>query len=164
MEMFALDDPRLWVALAFVLFVALFYKKIGGALVRALDARSAKIQAELEEASRLHKEAAAVLADYKQKQTEYLKEAENILANARKDADKLYSFTEKELKATLDARMKQALERIEQEETKAVNDVRNHVVDIALAAARALIVDQVSAMSQDDLLKLALTDIEHKIH
>ena len=52
-----LEDPRLWVAAAFVLFVAFGYKKIGGAIARALDERSAKIKAELDEARRLREEA-----------------------------------------------------------------------------------------------------------
>ena len=57
-----------------------------------------------------------------------------------------------------------AMDRIAQEETQAVADVRNHVVDLALAAARSLIAEHVATLSQDDLMKLALTDIERKIH
>ena len=159
-----LEDPRFWVAVAFVTFIALSYKKVAARTVRSLDDRSAKIKAELDEASRLRAEAEAILQQYRQKQAQYLKEAEGILANAVKDAEKLRSFSEAELKATLDARMKQAVERIAQEEGKAIADVRNHVVDIALAAARALIVEHVSTMPQDELVQLALTDIERKIH
>lgn len=159
-----LTDPRFWVAVAFFALVALSYKKIASFAVRALDERSAKIKSELDEARRLREEAEAVLEQYKQKQAEYLQEAENMLANARKDADAMRAFTETELKGALEIRMKQALERIAQEESNAVAEVRNHVVDIALSAARALIADHVSSMSQDELIKLALSDIERKIH
>ena len=159
-----LEDPRFWVAVAFVLFIALSYKKVAKLALGALDERSAKIKAELDEAQRLRQEAEAVLQDYKQKQAEYLKEAEGILANAQKDAQALRSFSENELKTALDSRMKQAVDRIAQEESNAIMEVREHVVDIALAAARALIVDHVSNMPQDELVKLALTDIERKIH
>ena len=160
----SLEDPRFWVAVAFVMFIALSYKKISSLATRALDDRSAKIKADLDEASRIRAEAEEVLKQYKQKQAEYLKEAESILATATKDAEALRSFTEQELKIALDARMKTAVDRIAQEEAKAIADVRNHVVDIALSAARALIVDHVSTMSQDELVKLALSDIERKIH
>lgn len=159
-----LEDPRFWVAIAFFVFVVLTYKKIASFALRALDDRSAKIKAELDEAHALRVQAEAVLDQYRQKQSEYLKEAETILDNARRDADMMRSFTENELKAALETRMKQALDRIAQEESHAIADVRNHVVDIALASARALIVDHVSTMSQDELIKLALTDIERKIH
>jgi F-type H+-transporting ATPase subunit b len=159
-----LSDPRFWVAVSFFIFFALTYKKIAAFAFRSLDDRSAKIGVELSEARRLRDEAEAILQQYKQKQAEYLKEAERMLANARTDADSLRAYAEKEMNATLEGRTKQAIERIAQEEQQAINDVRNHVVDIALSAARSLIVDHVSTLSQDELVKLALSDIERKIH
>ena len=159
-----LHEPHFWVAAAFVVFIALAYKKVSAMLIGALDGRSAKIKAELDEAQRLRVEAQLVLQQYKEKQAGYLKEAETILADAVRDAATLREFSEKDLHSTLEARMKQAVDRIAQEESNAIAEVRNHVVDIALAAARALIVDHVSTLSTDELVKLAMTDIERKIH
>ena len=158
-----LDDPRLWVALAFVVFTLLSYKKVAGFMTRSLDERSAKIKSELDEARRLREEAESVLAQYKQRQAEYAKEAESLLEQACEDAEVLRTHAEHEMKSALDTRMKQALERISQEEEKAIADVRNHVVDIALSAARRIIAEHVG-MSQDELIRLTLDDIERKIH
>jgi F-type H+-transporting ATPase subunit b len=159
-----MEDPRFWVTLSFFTFVVLAYKKVSRIGATVLDERSAKIKKELEDARSLREQAEAVLADYKRKQSEYLKEAETILANARRDADGLRAHTEAELKALLESRMKHALERISQEEEHAIADVRNHVVDIALSAARSLIAEHVSTLSQEELVKLALSDIERKLH
>lgn len=159
-----LEDPHFWVAVAFVLVIALSYKKLAALLAKTLDERSAKIKAELEEAGRLRAEAEQVLEQYRQKQAEYLKDAQAMLDSARRDAEAMRAYTESELKGALEVRMKQAMDRIAQEESNAIADVRNHVVDIALAAARTLIADHVSALSQDELIKLALSDIERKIH
>ena len=159
-----LEDPRFWVAVAFCLFVVLSYKKVAALLTGALDERSVKIKNELDEASRLRAEAQQLLDHYKQKQAEYMREAETIIADAVKDAESLRAFSEQELKTTMDARMKSAVDRIAQEESNAIAEVRNHVVDIALSAARALIIDHVSAMPHEELVKLALSDIERKIH
>jgi F-type H+-transporting ATPase subunit b len=159
-----LADPKIWVSAAFVVFVLLAYKKLTSFAAGALDKRSERIKAELDEARRLREEAESLLADYKQKQAEYLKEAEVLLENARRDADTMREYAHAELKASLESRMKQAIERIAQEESTAINDVRDHVVDIALAAARNIISDQVGTMSQEELIKLALTDIERKVH
>jgi F-type H+-transporting ATPase subunit b len=159
-----LYNPVFWVAFAFVMVVALSYKKGSRMLIASLDNRSAKIASELSRARKLREEAEAVLAEYKRRQGEYFKEADAILASARKDADALAGYTEKELRDALDGRMKQALEKIAQEEARAVADVRNHVVDLSLAAARSIIVEHVSSMSQEELVRLALSDIERKIH
>ena len=161
MEQF-LEDPRTWVALAFVLFIAAFAKKIGGAVASGLDARAARIKSELDEARRLRAEAESLLAEYRQKQAEYVKEAETMLADAHRDAQALRLQAEKELQAALDARTKQAMDRIAQEEANAISDIRNHVVDTALAAVYTLIESQDTA--QDELLSQALSDIERKVH
>lgn len=159
-----LSDPKIWVTGAFITFVVLAYKKLTAFTASALDNRSERIKEELETAQKLRLEAEAVLADYKQKQEQYLKEAEEILDGARRDADTMREYAHAELKASLESRMKQAIERIAQEEANAVTDVRDHVVDIALAAARNIISDQVGTMSQEELIKLALSDIERKVH
>jgi F-type H+-transporting ATPase subunit b len=157
-------SPTFWVAVAFVLCVALGYKKISALLLAALDSRSAKIRAELDRAHCLREEAEAVLAEYKQKQTDYLREAEAMLAKAREDTAALRKAAERELQQTLQARMQQAVEKIAREEELAIRDVRNHVVDIALASARATIVNHIGKLPQEELIRLALSDIERKIH
>jgi F-type H+-transporting ATPase subunit b len=162
MEM--LHNPVFWVVASFVLLIGLSYKKVSGMMVTALDARSARIRSEFDQARSLREEAEKVLAEYQRKQAEYLKEAEAMLAKARQDADAFRAASEKELKAAMDARMRQAMEKIEREEAQAVQEVRNHVVDIALAAARSVIADQAGKASQDDLIKLTIADIERKIH
>lgn len=162
--MFDFSNPQFWVSAAFVLLVVLGYKKVSSLMVGFLDSHADKIKAELEMASRLRAEAEEALAVYKQKQSEFAKEAEIILEKAREDANINSANAQAELKATLDARLKQAMEKIAQEEAAAIAEVRNHVLDITLAAARSVIVEQMAVISQDEFVKLAVADIERKIH
>lgn len=157
-------NPVFWVATAFVLVLVLSFKKVSAMLTGALDDRSEKIRTELENARRLREEAETVLADYKKKQAEYLKEAEAMLAKARENAASLSRQAELDLKENLDARMKQAVDKIAREEEMAIREVRNHIVDIALSAARATIVNHVGKLPQEELIRLAISDIERKIH
>jgi F-type H+-transporting ATPase subunit b len=157
-------NPVTWIAIAFFLLIGLLYKKIAAILANTLDARSAKIAEELSTARRLREEAEEVLAMYKKKQAEYAKEAEAILKKAREDADHAAALADKELKHALDARTENALEKIAQEEAKAISDVRAHVVDISLAAAKTVIMKHIETTPHQDLMKLALADIDRKIH
>lgn len=157
-------NPTLWIALAFVILVGLLYKKVAKLLASTLDERSAKIEHELNTARKLREEAEEILALYKQKQAEYTKEAEAILRKAREDADQSAAHADKELKKALEARTQHALQKIEMEEERAISDVREHVIDISLAAARALILKHIESVPQEELLKLALTDIDRKLH
>lgn len=157
------NEPEFWVLLAFALFIGLFAKKIWKLLAGVLDDRSAKIKSELDAAKALRAEAEAVLALYKQKQVEFAKEAAQILAKAKEDADNNTKLAQAELKIALDARMKNALEKIAQEETAAITEVRNHIVEIALASARDIIASKAAMISPNELAQSAIADIERKI-
>jgi F-type H+-transporting ATPase subunit b len=163
MELF--HEPKFWVAMGFLGFIALaMYLKLPGMLTRMLDERSLRIRQELEQARSLREEAEKTLAEYKHMQAQYLQEAEAMLKKAQADADAFRAQANIELKAAMAARMQGAMDRIAQEEKKAVQDVRNHVVDIVLAATRAMLAERPAQAQQDELVKLALADIEHKLH
>ena len=73
-------DSKFWVAIPVVLFIALvIYKGALRSLSKALDDRSDKIKAELDEARRLREEAQQLLASYHRKQKEAEAQAEEIV-------------------------------------------------------------------------------------
>lgn len=158
------SEPKLWVAIAFILLIALSYKKVGAFFAEILDNRSSEIKSELDAVRKLREEAEEILALYKQKQAEFSQEAENILAKAREDAKRNSAHAQAELKVALDARKKNALEKIAQEESAAIADVRNRIVDITLAAVHNLLSEQLASTPQDESVKLVISDIERKIH
>ena len=60
------EEPETWVAIAFILLMGLFgYLGVHRTVLKALDNRSARIKAELDDARRLKEEAAKVLEEYK---------------------------------------------------------------------------------------------------
>ena len=63
-----LRDPATWIAVAFILFIALgIYLKVPAMLAKMLDERADKISKELAEARKLREEAQALLAEYQKK-------------------------------------------------------------------------------------------------
>jgi len=156
--------PTFWVAVSFFVFVGMAAKPLGKAFANMLDTRSAQIASELEQAKRLREEAQAVYEHYRTKQAESLKEAEAMLARAKEDAAQMATHAEAELKSMLDKRMKLANERIAQSETKALENVQNHVVDIAIAAARSLISEHLERGGSKELTLQAAAELERKLH
>jgi F-type H+-transporting ATPase subunit b len=69
-----------------------------------------------------------------------------------------------ELKHLLDARTRMAEAKISQAEKQAVDEVRGHVIDITISAAKALILENIQEMPGDELIKRAIADIERKVH
>lgn len=159
-----LQDPKTWVALSFILFMIGFYRYAVPAILRMLDNRAKRIQDELEQASRLRKEAEEVLAAYKAKEKAMLKEAETMLHNARLEAEALKLRAEAEMKEATDRRIAQANDNIARAEQAALQTIRENIIDIALAAARKTMIEKLESSDHDPAIAQALKDIERIMH
>src|ERR1700709_443935 len=129
-------DPRMWVVIAFFLFFILFGKKLWGALAGILDARAVTVKAELEEASRLRREAESMLRDAEKQRADALADAKAWIEGARAEAGRLAAAAAAEAEASAKRREQMAVDRIAAAEKAAINDVRLTAADVATAAAR----------------------------
>jgi F-type H+-transporting ATPase subunit b len=160
-----LATPELWVLVSFVLFLALLvYYKIPNTLAKALDDRADRIRAELEEARRLREEAAQILADYQRKQRDAEKEAEDILAVARREAEFYAVESRKTLSESLQRRLKLAEEKIARAEEQAVQEIRSKAVDAAIAASEVLIARELKGKSAENLVDKSIRDVSAKLN
>jgi F-type H+-transporting ATPase subunit b len=160
-----LSQPEFWVAVAFIVFVAVvFYYRVPERVIASLDARAAAIAKEIDDAKRLREEAQALLASYQRKQRAAEKEIADILSEARAEADRLAGETRAALQAQLARRTKLAEERIERAETDALSDVRRLAAEAAVAAARLLIEERLDDKKARAFLDSALKEIRDKLH
>ena len=162
MELF--QDPEFWVALVFISVVAIFYRPVMKAVGANLDGRAAKIRAQIEEARKLREEAQALLSEYQRKQREAMAEAEKIIAGARTAAAQLKVEAEKDLEFALERRKQQALERIAQSEAQAIAQVRNTAIDVAMAAAEALIREGLDPAKKQALADKAIAEVAGRMN
>jgi F-type H+-transporting ATPase subunit b len=133
-------EPEFWVAVSFFIFIGvLIYLGIHKKVASALDARALRISEELEEARRIREEADKLLADYRRKLGDVVTEVDNIIALAVKQAETLAVETRQSLKEHVERRIKLAEGKIARAEMEAVRELRNDVVDVAIAAAQNLI-------------------------
>jgi F-type H+-transporting ATPase subunit b len=153
-----------WVAVAFVIFAVAVFRPVKRALITALDARAARIKSEIDEASKLREEAKALLASYQRKQREAAREAVEIVAGAKKEAEVLRRKAADDLAASLSRREKMAADRIAQAEAEALFQVRNAAVDIAAAATRKLLSETLDAGRAAKLIDAALAELPARFH
>ncbi len=156
-EIFA--DPKNWVVLAFFLFFILFGTRLWGALAGLLDARTARVKAELDEASRLRREAEAMLAAAEKQRADALTEAKTLIERARTEADRLAAEAAAEAEAAAKRRERMAIDRIGAAEKAAVDDVRLAAADIATTAARQVIAEGLDAAADSRLIDQAITQL-----
>mgnify|MGYP001285167669 CR=1 FL=1 len=156
--------PEFWVAVAFVIFVVLVYRKAKATIVGALDERAEKIRRELEEAQRLREEAQALLAQSQRRQREALKEAEAIIAHAREEAERLRRAAETDIEEQIRRREAQAMDKIAQAEAAALQQVRDMTVDIAIDATRRILSERLDDKQSAALVDDAIRELPQNLH
>lgn len=162
-SMFA--TAEFWVAVSFFIFVAIvIYYKVPGLVTAALDKRASDISRELDEARRLREEAQGLLASYKKKQAEAMKEADAIVAQARVEAERLADETRKAMEAQVVRRQQLAEDKIHQAEAQAVAEVRAAAADIAVNAAREIIAGKVDAAKDSQIVEKSIAELASKLH
>lgn len=159
-----IGDPEFWVSIAIVIAVGGVIWKSAPMLAQMLDSRAAKIRAELDEAQRLREDAQRMLAEYQRKQRDALREAEQIVALARTEAERAAVQAARDLEAALERRQNLALERIALAEAKATAEVRNTAVDVAVAAVRQMLAEQLDRQRKSKLIDDAIAELPKLLH
>ena len=157
--------PEFWVAVSFVGFVAVVaYFKAPTMIAKALDERSERIRAELDEAQRLREEAQGLLAEYQRKRRDAEKEADDILTLAREEAERLGKETRAALEETVARRLQATEAKIAQAETQAIDDVRQAAADAALRAAETVISKTMSPKRRAELIASGIEEVKAKLN
>lgn len=157
-------DPESWVAIAFVLFVVLLGKILWSKIAALLDKRTADIAKALADAGRLRDEAMKAKADAEKTLAQATAEAEAIIGQARAEAQRMQARAAQNLETAVALREQQALDRIAQSEAAAAKLVRDTAIDVALAATRALLREQVGAGNAHSLVDQAIAELPKRLH
>jgi len=136
-----MSEPEFWVAVSMVIFLGIvIYMGVPGKLAATLDARTERIGKELAEAQRLREEAQALLAEYERKREEAEKIAEDIIAQARTEAEAYAA------------------------ELQALKEVRAAASDLAIAAAARIIAAEVTGDKAAKLVDAAIGAVRSRLN
>ena len=153
-------NPGGWVALAvLIVFALLIWKKVPGAVGRALDSKIALIRDQLAEAESLRKEAEALKAEYEVKAKSVDKDRKALLERAKHEADEIVAKAKTDAEALIERRTRMAEEKIAAEERAAVEQLRAAAADAATKAAARIIAVRHDAASDAKLVDKAIKEI-----
>lgn len=159
-----IDNPEFWVAVAFLIVVIGLVWKGTPTVRRSLDERAVRIKTELDEAQRLREDAQRMLAEYQRKQRDALRESEEIIAHARAEAERTAEQAARDLEAALERRHRLALDKVALAESKAVKEVRNTAVDVAISAVRNMLAQGLDAPRKSKLIDDAIAELPQRLH
>ena len=156
---FGLTAPA-FIALAMLaVFAILVWKKVPGAIGRALDNKIKLIRDQLAEAESLRKEAEALKAEYEAKAKAVDKERKALLERAQHEADEIVAKAKTDSEALIERRTRMAEEKIAAEERQAIEQLRATAAEAATKAAARLIADSHDASTDAKLVDQAIKEI-----
>jgi F-type H+-transporting ATPase subunit b len=159
-----LADAHAWEIIGLLIFVGLMiYLKVPGMALSALDSRGAKIQAQLDEATKLREEAQKLLADIKTQREASEHQAEAILAMAKEEAERLVVDAKAKLEDQIKRRGEMAERRIALAEAQAAAEVKAAAVDLAAQAAERVLAARLAAAQADPLIDPAVAQLATKL-
>ncbi|MBB3174701.1 F-type H+-transporting ATPase subunit b [Endobacter medicaginis] len=156
---FSAHNPLLWYTIAFVLFFGIFGPKLWAAIAAALDGRAASVRSQLDEASRLRREAEALLAEARRAHAQAMDDARATLEGAKNEAAQIAEAARRDAEATARRRERMAHDRIAAAERAAVDDIRHAAATIAADAARGVISETHGAAEDADLVDRAIAGL-----
>jgi F-type H+-transporting ATPase subunit b len=158
-------QPETWVAIAFVILMALLvWLGVHRTVLTALDHRAQRIKAELDDAKRLKDEAAKLLADYQARRASAEREAQEIITNARAEAERIAAEAKTRMEDFVVRRTKTAENKIAMAEAQALADVRAAAAEAAIAAASTVLSQSVKGSVADDLLAKGIAEVKAKLN
>ena len=160
-----LHEAETWVAIAFVVFIALLvYLGVHNKITEALDHRRDRIKADLDEARRLKEEAMALLAQYQRKRQEAENEAQSIVTEAKAEAERLVAEAKVKAEEFVTRRTKLAEQKIAQAEAQAVAEVRSAAAEAAVAAAEKILTAEAKGPLANELVAKGVEDVRKKLN
>ena len=149
-----------WVAVGFIVFIALVWRKVSTALGSMLDERSEKISSELKEAAALRDEALEELKTYRRLHREAAEEAKIILQSAEMAAQRIRETAEKNAITAVKRHEQQADAKIKAAEANLVAELRERAAVLATAAATEIITSKLDKKASLALVDSAAAEIE----
>ena len=161
----ATSIASIWALVALIIFLGIvLYLKVPGMIGKSLDDRADKIRGELEEARKLREEAQQLLAEYQRKRKEAEKEASEMVAAAKHEADIIVADAKQKTEDYVARRTTLAEQKIAQAEREAVNEVRTDAVEIAVAAAGKILEDKIDTKAAASLFKSSLAEVKSRLN
>ncbi len=159
-----LQNSDVWFTFSFVIFAFIIMKYGLPAFNALLDSRIDDIKRDLKEAESLRVEAQEMLAQYQRKHRDAVQEAEKILETAKENAQQYKTQAEAELNDLIDRREAQLQDRLARMEQNAINDIQSHAADLAINAAKQIVLDKLDKKTGTKLVDGAIANVAVNIH
>jgi len=150
----------IWTIVCFLITFFVLKKLAFGRIQATIDERRARIQSALDEADNARDEARRLVEEHRHLIGQAKTEGEEILAEARRIADAQRERVREETEEDRSRRLVERRRQIEQATHQALNEIREEVAKLSLAAAEKITRKSLTSADQQRLIDEALAEID----
>ena len=156
-------DETAWVAIAFILFFVLVWKKGKKAILSLLDERSLLIEKELNEAKSLKEEALEEIRLALQNQKNVSDEAENLIKDAKETAKKIQEEANLKSLEMIKRKEEQVKQKISSLEAEAIKNIKEITSRVVIEASKIYIKNKLDNKENLNLISKSSNEIKSSI-
>ena len=156
---FSSFDEKLWVAIAFFIFIAAVFNPVRKILTTSLDKQIKDIKDKIEEAENLKNETQVTLSEVKKRQNDVQIEIQDIHKEAEKKVKQLEENAESKLKDQIAKRQILAEAKIDQLTRDANNSIQSHITSTAIAATISILQQKLNPEEQQKLINKSIQEL-----
>jgi F-type H+-transporting ATPase subunit b len=150
----------IWTLVVFVISMYVLSKVAFPRIAEALDKRQRAIEESIDIAERTRTEAQRLLDEYRERLAEARKQADTIVARARKTAENNEAEALAESRRKREEMMAQTRRDIEQETRRAIQEIRAEVADLTVLATEKVTRKTLTEDDQRRLVEEALSELD----
>jgi F-type H+-transporting ATPase subunit b len=150
----------IWTLLVFGISMYILAKVAFPRIGEALDKRQRAIEDSIETSERVKREAEKLLEEYRERLAEARGQADDIVARARKTGEAHENEVLAEAKTKREEMMEQTRRDIEAETRRAIQEIRNEVADLTVAATEKVTRKSLTDDDQKRLVEEALAELD----
>jgi len=151
-------DPQFWVAVSFILFIAVIFNPVRKILTSSLDAQIKDIKNKIDEVENLKNEAQKALDDLKDRETKVEKEIQNLNLESKKRMAELKDISTSKLTDQIEKRKILAKNKIEQLVRDTNNSIKNYISSVAIEATRNILLQNLTKDKKSELIEESIAE------
>jgi F-type H+-transporting ATPase subunit b len=153
----------IWTIVCFLIALFVLKRYAFGPIQGAIDARRERIRESLEEADRAREEARALLEEHRRLIAQAKAQAEDVLAEARKQSDAQRERVREETEADRQRRLEDTKRQIDAETQRALEQIRTEVAELAMIATSKVTGKVLDRDDHRKLIEDAISDLDFSV-
>jgi F-type H+-transporting ATPase subunit b len=150
----------IWTIVCFLIALFVLKRYAFGPIQGAIDKRRERIRESLEEADRAREEARVLLEEHRKLIAKAKADAEEVLAEARKQSDAQRERVREETEADRQRRLEDTKRQIEAETQRALEQIRTEVAELAMIATSKVTGKLLDRDDHRKLIEDAISDLD----